>query len=439
MMPDKSPTYSKSFDENIESLFDELKLAIQWDRPSILLAVHKSIPSQVKAEAALEDKLIRHGQTVVKIEVNREATNPVQTILQTENREKTICFISSIDRGGGTDGKAAYEALNIYRELFVENRIRAVFWLTVSEALALPHSAPDFWAFRHRVVEFSSPRAAKNIGLPAGILIWHIQAANDSPAKLTEKILGRERLLKELPSRPESLSTRVELLYTLGYLYWALGDITKSTQSLTSGAGLAENPELSKIKSWLQNGLAILYYEAGEYQKAFDLYTGLTAGGSKDALLWINLSAILCALGKNSEAISQGKKAVEMGPTSARLWKSLGYIYVSLGRLDDAAACFKKAIELMPTNGLLYAAMAVCYSVMGLPDDALEQINAARKLSGDQSIYPMIYEEAIRGNPDGTVSRLRTAIKAGRISRVDVRRDPNIHILLDDALGQTLL
>jgi hypothetical protein len=51
----------------------------------------------------------------------------------------------------------------------------------------------------------------------------------------------------------------------------------------------------------------------------------------------------------------------------------------------------------------------------------------------------MIYEEALRGNPELTVSRLKTAIQAGHISKVDVRRDPNIHILLDDALSKTLL
>ncbi len=437
-MPDTAPIYTKSFDENIESLFEELKLSIQWDRPSILLAVHKTLPGQIKAGNALEEKLIGHGQNVVKIEVNHESSNAIQSALQTPDRDKTVFFISNIDRGGGEDGKAAYEALNIYREHIVENQIRAVFWLTISEALALPHSAPDFWAFRHRVVEFASPRAAKNIGLPAGILIWHIQSSNDSPAKLKEKILGRERLLKELPARPESLSTRMELLYTLGYLYWSLGDIPKATQSLTTGISLSENRELFKIRSWLQNGLAIINYEAGDYQKVFEIYAKLTTESPRDALLWINLSAVLCALGKNSEAIVQGKKAVEKGSTSARLWKSLGYIYVSIGRLDDAAACFKKAIECMPTNGLLYASLAVCFSVMGLPDEAAEQLSLARKFSGDQSFYPMLYEEAIRGTPEKSVSLLKAAVQAGHISKIDIRRDLNIHILLDDALSKTL-
>src|SRR3989304_5599294 len=131
-MPDTTPLYRKSFEENIDLLSEELKLAVRGGRPSILLAVHKSIPSQAKAEKALENKLKINGQNVIRIEANPQSPDVAQAILKAKDRDKTVFFVSNIDRGGGADGKEAYRALNIYRELFVENQIKAVFWLTVN-------------------------------------------------------------------------------------------------------------------------------------------------------------------------------------------------------------------------------------------------------------------------------------------------------------------
>jgi tetratricopeptide (TPR) repeat protein len=222
-------------------------------------------------------------------------------------------------------------------------------------------------------------------------------------------------------------------------LYWSLGDTPTSIERLNRGMELARKPELSKIRTWLLNGLAIITYEAGEYQKAAESYDGLVSGGRSDALLWINLSVVLCALGKNQEAITQGRKAVSSGTPSARLWRSLGYVYLSMGRPDDAAECFNKAIELAPANAAGYESLAVCYSVMGLPDESRQQLEAARKASSEPGLLPTIYAEALYGDPDKSASLLKAAVQSGRLSKVDVRRDPNIQIILDEALSRTLV
>lgn len=435
-MAEQAAPYSKSFDENIDSLFEELKLAIQWNRPSILLAVHKSIPSRAKAEAALHAMITKLGQAVVRVEATHESPDVARTILQATDRDKSVFFVSNIDRGGGEDGKDAYRALNIYRELFVEQRVRAVFWLTVNEALALPHHAPDFWAFRHRVIEFATPRAPKTISLPAGLLIWHIQAASDAPNKLREKIASRERLLKELPARAESLSTRIELLYTLGYLHWALGEIQKSRHALNTGVELAQRPELSRIQSWLLNGSAILEYEAGDRQKALKSLAGLSAGNPQDNLIAMNYGTALCAVGKNSEAIAQGKKAIRSEPTNARLWNTLGFMYAAMGMLDESARCFVKAKELAPSNRFYYESLAACYNMMGLQQEALEQLKLAAELTGSRPFLMEVFEQAVLGEDEKALSLLRAAVESGRFTRDEVRRDPNLNILFDEALSK---
>jgi tetratricopeptide (TPR) repeat protein len=436
-MTDINPTYSKSFKENIDVLLDELKLAIQWDRPSILLTVHTSKYSQNKAQRVLAEGLQKIGQTAINIVVNKEAADiPLQVMEKQGNKNRMVFFISNIDWGGGDDGKNAYNALNLYREFFVEQRIRLVLWLTQKEELNLPRYAPDFWAFRHRVIEFASTHQPQNIKPCVGILVWHIQQSGDSADSLKEKIVFREKLLRQLPTSPESRSTRLELLYTLGFLYWSIGEPTKSTKALSAGLEILGQDKLSDIKSWLLNGLSILDYDHGDYQQAHEISSGLVQGISGDPILWMNLSVILCGLGKNHEAIIQSKKSIKLAPTNPRLWNSLGYLCISMEKLDEAAVCFKKAIELAPSNPTFGESLAICYGKMGLLEESLDQLASVQNVNAIHYFFAGVYEKALLGKTDEALSLLRAAVRSGQIPKVDIHRDPNLNVLLDPSIIQ---
>jgi len=155
-----SSFYSKAFNEGISSLMDEIRLASQWSRPSILVAVHQGSTGQEKARARLKKEIEAIGKKVRSIEVNKENLNVIQSILGSSEHEKTVFFITAIGRNDDPERRAIYRALNFQREMLVENRIILVLWLASAEAAELPHLAPDFWAFRHRVVEFAPDRGA---------------------------------------------------------------------------------------------------------------------------------------------------------------------------------------------------------------------------------------------------------------------------------------
>ena len=374
---------SKSFDENIRTLSGELELAIRWKRPSILLAVCKSKLSQNKAENALEKSAQKLGQGIVRINVDEKRADVAHLIIENGNVDKSIFFVSNLDQGGG-DGKNAYRTLNIYRELFVEQMVRCVFWLTLNEASNLPKFAPDFWAFRHRVIEFASSHGLTETSLPAGVLIWHMQDSTELFEDLKEKILFREELLNQLPDQPESVLAKIELLGTLGYLYWRLGENDRAWKSLTKGVQLAEKDELSQIRSWLLNSLAILSYEKKEYQEASEIYTKILEKEAQDGSLWMNLAVVSSALGKNSEAVIHGRKALRFVSTDARLWNTMGHLYIWMGKIDEAVSFFKKAAELEPNVFAHPMALAVCYSLLGLRDESLHEILLIRRNSGAQ-------------------------------------------------------
>src|SRR5512133_936927 len=126
-----------SFEDNINSLLEELVLADKWQRPSLLLAVHKSKFGQARAEKALEAKLQNLGHQVVHITVDNEHSDVPHLVVEARTPASTVFFVSNLDWGGGADRMDAYRALNIYRELFVDHHIRVVFWLTLNEAATL--------------------------------------------------------------------------------------------------------------------------------------------------------------------------------------------------------------------------------------------------------------------------------------------------------------
>lgn len=154
----KSAFYSKAFKEGIEILKDEIQLAIQWQRPSILLAVHNSKLGQLKAQQALELELQKTSKKVEWIKTNSKTPDVISIMCNFPNHTEIVFFVSGIGNAEGIISGDVYRALNFHRELLVEHHIRVVFWFTKNEAASLPHQAPDFWAFRHRVIEFAPSR-----------------------------------------------------------------------------------------------------------------------------------------------------------------------------------------------------------------------------------------------------------------------------------------
>jgi tetratricopeptide (TPR) repeat protein len=99
------------------------------------------------------------------------------------DRRESVFSVLGLSRGGGTRNANAYRALNMRRELLVDYDIRALFWLNKAESRSLSRIAPDFWAFRHRVIDFSPARDLDERILKGGRLALRQcrQAARLSP------------------------------------------------------------------------------------------------------------------------------------------------------------------------------------------------------------------------------------------------------------------
>jgi len=151
------------FDDRVNIVLDELKLGIQWGRPSIIIVVYRSEYVKYNVQALLAKPLGKSGQAVLHYSVNKVHYDIPLELLNHPGNKQAIYFVSGLRWGGGRGYSKAYRALNMHREYLIEGNIRAVFWLTKNELKQLTRFSPDFWAFRHKVVEFFDlPSIRKN-------------------------------------------------------------------------------------------------------------------------------------------------------------------------------------------------------------------------------------------------------------------------------------
>jgi tetratricopeptide (TPR) repeat protein len=142
------------FEDRLNIVLDELSLGIQWARPSLILAVYRSEVVKNLVQTALAKSLVESGQAVFHYVVDKFHYDIPVELLEHPNHDQAIFFVSGLRWGGGRGYSNAYRALNMHREILVEGRIKVIFWLTKLEAIQVTRHAPDFWAFRHQVVEF---------------------------------------------------------------------------------------------------------------------------------------------------------------------------------------------------------------------------------------------------------------------------------------------
>ena len=330
--PDQTrPGPSESFAERIDQLFEELSFAFQQQRPSILLVFYESELVRERAESALEKRLAEKGWPLAPFGVDESHFDIPMLLSQHPERQRSVFSVTGLSRGGGKENANAYRALNMRREYFVDYAIRVIIWLGGEEAVALSRHAPDFWAFRHRVVEFNDPVEPEQPEISADE--WN-QAAPGLPARpaaLDEQIALLETGLADLPEQAEASTRRLELLFRLAGLYHAKKAYARSIQCLQQGKDIARQ---MNDTGWL-------------------------------AAFWGSLGLVYQDVGQPLRAVRAGRKAVRLNPRAAGLWSNLGHLYHVEERFSDAIIAYKEAIRLDPHHLSANAGLLACTRRLG--------------------------------------------------------------------------
>ncbi|MBA4379304.1 MAG: hypothetical protein C0393_01205 [Anaerolinea sp.] len=338
------------FEDRIDILFRELELATRWQRPSILLAIYSSEYVCTDAKTTLKNRLADMLQVVQHIQVGNDENSDIPLFLsEIADLDKSVFFIEGLRWGGGREGTRAYRALNIGREYFIDRRIRVVFWLTENEANDLARYAPDFWSYRHRVVEFIDPPSSEQVSARALESSWQgIGEYADSHEDIDAGIALREAMLRDLPEGDESTANRANLLFSLGILNWRRGDFEKAAHFIHITHEIAGKIQDNWFEAVCLNAVALVKTALGRENEAIEYLKQASSLTPDQTFHWNNLGNLYCQLDRHEEAMAALEKAIELNPLDAVSWNGLGNVYHKLGRCDEAIATYQKAIEFTP-------------------------------------------------------------------------------------------
>jgi Flp pilus assembly protein TadD len=415
----KKTIHGETLKQRVGSLFDELRLASGWNRPSILLATYRSRLVLMEAQIALEKKLRRDNQSVYHLHVNEENFDIPVFMAQFPERQKTVFFVEQINPAGEMTGANAFRALNIRRELLVDYSIRSVFWLSQFEAENLPVYAPDFWSFRHRMIEFLDAPTARRVAALVEALSpsdWNIEELRVDTGS---KIAIREELAGLIPEEWKNAGIlRAELFSMLGVLYWANGEYSRSITwmkpALESAQKLGDLP--LQARCWVGLGLVLgsmkrlgeaetalitatkldresagswmnlgnLYREMGRFDEASSAYRKSVTINPKDAGVWDNLGDLMLSAGRSAEAEQAYLQSTRINSTEIHPWESLAQIYKSQGRLAQGLPVFKMICSLKADDGEAWQDLGLAYLAAGNAGSAIRAFyKAARRAPRD--------------------------------------------------------
>ena len=407
--------FLEPFDDRIDILFRELELATKWQRPSVLLAVYSSEYVHADADSALENRLHNLGQSAYHIKIKNQAGADVcYQISELANLNNVVFFVEGLRWGAGQDACYAYQALNNRREFFIENQIRVVFWLTEKEATDLAHFAPDYWTFRHRVIEFVDSPKPDQISPNILESAWQWAGEFTEPTgDLDAKIALRTALLTDLPAGNESTSARANLLLTLGILHWRRGDYERATQFLNTSLDLAAGLEDAHFEALCFNAIALVQTDLGRTEEAIKAYQNAIGLAPEQISPWNNLGHLYRKLGRHEEALAAFQKAIEQNGSDAVGWNGLGDSYHETGRNNDAINAYLKAIEFSPDYAHSWSGLGNTHMDEGRLDDALsahqKAIEIDRRAINSWLGLGNIYSK--QGNNEDASKAYRTALE----------------------------
>ena len=404
----EAPQELMSFDERVEILAKELELAVKWQRPCILLVVYSSEYVRSDVEAALDNYLIDLGQKAVHLQLNHQNNVGVVSFLQEFKDPANAVFLVNGLHWGLDQAAGSFSTLNLQREFFVERQIRAIFWLTQNEIVSLARLAPEFWACRHRVIEFVDSPKAERLLQEALESAWQGTGEYAGEYEDTDaKISLRESLLTELPAGEEASSLRANLLLTLSILNWRKGDFEKAGEQLQEALKIASKIEDSWLEAECYNALALIKTGTERTDEAIDAYKLAIHLAPDQIFAWNNLGNLCAKIGRHDEAMIAFRKAIECNPRDPIAWNGLANLHFRVGYVDDAIAAYRKAIQFMPTFAQPWNGLGDVYASMGRADEAMKAYHKSIELN-EQYITPWVRLGALYTKQD----RYREAAKA---------------------------
>ncbi len=371
----------ESLEARVEMLFHELDLAVRWQRPSILFAVYRSEYVCADAALLLARKLEAEGQQILWLSLEELSPTAMPVRLSSLLEPgRTIVFVHGAAK---YEEEAASWYLGLDRQCddWLDHDVRVVFWLTESQTVNLARGAPDFWALRHRVVEFLDDPTPAQILRCTLETAWQNGKNAPSSATLSEPLALGDSLLTDCSSPQDG---NAPFLLTLGILHWRKGDTSQAVPLLEAALQDARNRQDSALEANCHQALALLHAASGHLDEAIEACKQALRLLPEQASLWNHLGTLYAQVGFYIDALTAFRCACEKNPHDVLAWNGLGDIALRCGFLEEALSAYSKAIELSPTLLVAWLGLSRTQARLGRLDEALNACRRALALEGNR-------------------------------------------------------
>ena len=250
-----------TLDTRVLRLSNYLNRAHKHNKASILFALYLSEFLRSDMERSLSALLKEQGLQVAGVDAGAHKDLPA--FFSSTNSDDTVFFVHNIEKGF----PEALQFLNFKRENLVEDHIKVIFWVTEEELSRISREAPDFFAFRNRVVEFME---LPHVGETRPALVeFALEIEYKSLDEIKRSIELKEKLLSELSAETEISGY---LRGSLGDLYFQIGLYEKSIDCSEKALKIAKDIGDRRNEGvWLGN-LGLAYRALGQVEKAIECY-----------------------------------------------------------------------------------------------------------------------------------------------------------------------
>lgn len=372
-----NPQDLNPFEERVEILMDELELSIQWQRPCILMVAYISEYVRADFMSMLENSLIDLGQRIVSLHVDK-ANLWNETF---DDAENTVFFVDGFNTEL-IEKKDFRSTLNYFKDLFVEKKVRVLFWLTQKDASLIAQRAPEFWTARSHMIDLVESPKPEQILRSTLESAWQGTFEYNNQFEDTEaKISLRESFLTDLPRDAESTGTRANLLLTLGVLNWRKGDYEKADEMLQNALQAAARMHDNWFEAECFNAIALVKSSLGRNDEAIDAYKQAIKLAPDQIFAWNNLGNLCLKIQRNDEAMIAFQKAIEHNAKDPISWNGLGDVYSRIDYIDDAIAAYRKSIEYGPMFPHPWNGLGEMYARVGRTNEAVLAFQEAINLN----------------------------------------------------------
>jgi tetratricopeptide (TPR) repeat protein len=384
----------ETFERRVSRLANYLTRAYKYNKPSILFAMYLSEFLRSDVEESLKSALAERGLAVVSVDARNNKDLPA--FFSAMNSGNTVFSVHNMDKGFPD----ALQYLNFKREELVEHHVKAVFWVREEELARISLEAPDFFAFRNRVVEFMEVPTAEE-RRPA-LVEFALETEYRSLDEIKRSIELKEKLLYELSAKDEISGY---LLGSLGILYNQIGSYKKSVEYFEKALDITQAIGDRRGEGTALGNLGIAYYALGQVERAIEYYEQALAiskeiGDRRGEGTWLgNLGIAYFNLGQVERAIECYEQALaifkDIGDRRGEgcTLGNFGNAYYALGQVERAIEYYEQALAIAKEigdrrgEGNRLGNLGVAYSELGQMDRSIEyykQALAIAKEIGDR-------------------------------------------------------